>query len=179
MNFIFSLLYAPFVFILLRYFDVKIISIIIFLISLIWLLLLKNKRDMATLFPLFYLAIALFAFFSDTFLVLKTIPLFIAIFYALFILLSYFQKKSYIMYFAQKISKSPIGKKEKEYIHQSTLFWFAISIINVLVHLFFYVEVNLEFWIYYSSFGWYILFGLAGGIQFVHRRYVFLRREDV
>jgi len=179
MNFIFSLLYAPFVFILLRYFDVKIISIIIFFISLVWLVLLKNKRDIEIFFPLFYIAISFFAFFSDAFLVLKTIPLFISIFYALFILMSYFQKKSYIMHFAEKISKEPLGEKEKEYIQQSTLFWFAISIINVCVHLFFYLEVNLEFWIYYSSFGWYLLFGLAGAIQFVHRRYVFLRREDV
>ena len=179
MNFIFSLLYAPFVFILLRYFDVKTISIMIFFISLIWLLLLKKKRDIAIFFPIFYIFIAVFSFFADAFLVLKTIPLFIAIFYALYILLSYFQKKSYIMHFAQKMSKDPIGEKEKEYIHQSTLFWFVISIINVFVHLFFYLEVNLEFWIYYSSFGWYLLFGVAGGIQFVHRRYVFLRREDV
>lgn len=179
MNFIFSLLYAPFVFILLRYYDVQIISIIIFFISLVWLLLFKNKRDIAILFPLFYMTIALFSFLADAFLVLKTIPLFIAIFYTLFILLSYFQKKSYILYFAQKMSKEPLGEKEKEYIHQSTLFWFGTSLINVFVHLYFYLEQNLEFWIYYSSFGWYFLFGLAGAIQFVHRHYIFLRREDV
>ena len=179
MNFIFSLLYAPFVFILLRYFDVKSISIIIFIISLVWLLLLKNKRDIIIFFPILYMLIAFLSFFADAFLVLKTIPLFLAIFYTLFILLSYFQKKSYIMHFAQKMSKEPLGEKEKEYIHQSTLFWFATSLINVFVHLYFYLEPNLEFWIYYSSFGWYFLFGLAGAIQFVHRRYVFLRREDV
>jgi len=179
MNLIFSILYAPFVFMLLKYYDVKMVSIIIFSISILWLFILKDKKDISVLFPLFYAAIAMFAFFSKAFLVLKTIPLFLALFFSGVILVSYFQKKSMILDFAQKMTKNPIGEEEKEYIHQSSIFWFFVSIINVCIHFSFYMSPNLDFWLFYSSIGWYFLFIFAGIFQFLHRRFVFLRRENV
>ncbi len=179
MGFVFSLLYAPVVFLSLRYFDIKIVSIIIFIISTIWFIFLKNKKELTSLFPLFYILIALISFFSEKFLVLKIMPLFISAFFSLFILLSYFKKRSIILYFAEKFSKTAIPEKEKEYIHHSTLFWFFVSLVNTTVHLSAFLNPNLYFWLYYSSFGWYFLFIIAGLIQFLHRHYVFLRRENV
>jgi len=179
MNFIFSLIYAPFVFMALKYYDVKIVSIMILTISLIWLFLLKNKKDISLLIPLFYLAIAVFAYFSEAFLVLKTIPLLIALFFSCVILLSYFQEKSMILSFAEKMTKEPIEESEKRYIHQSTIFWFLVSLVNVGIHFSFYLNTNLDFWLFYSSIGWYFLFLLAGSMQFVHRQFIFLRRENV
>jgi len=179
MNLIFSLIYAPFVFMMLRYYDVKVVSTIIFIISLLWLFLLKDKKDISTLLPLFYIVIALFAFFSEAFLVLKTIPLLIASFFSCVIFISYFQKKSMILSFAEKMTKTPIGKSEKAYIHKSTMFWFLVSIVNVAIHLAFYLDTNLDFWLFYSSVGWYFLFLFAGLIQFLHRKFIFLRRENV
>ena len=178
-HFIFSLLYAPLVFILLKFYNVQIIAILLFSTSLIWLFLIKDKKDLMTLFPLFYLFIALCAFVLDTFLFLKMIPLFIAIFYALVILISYFQDGSFIMKFAEKISQNPIDKKEQQYIHHSTLFWFFVSMINVLIHVYLYMNRDLGLWVYYSSFGWYIVFAIAGMFQFLHRHYIFLGKKNV
>ncbi len=179
MNFLFSLLYAPVVFFALRYFDIKIVSIAIFLMASVWFLALKNKKELSAFLPLFYILIALVSFFSEKFLVLKLMPLFISTFFSLFILLSYFKRKSIILYFAEKFSKEPISENEKEYIHQSTLFWFFVSLINTLIHLLIFLDSNLSIWLYYSSFGWYFLFILAGIIQFLHRKYIFMERENV
>jgi len=179
MHFIFSLLYAPLILLLLKYYDIKIVASIVFIISLLWFILLKNKKEPTAFFLLFYLVLAVVAFFSEAFIVLKTIPFLISSLFSLYILFSYVQKKSIILFFAEKFSKKPIGESEKKYIHQSTLFWFIVSVINTLIHLSFLLDTNLNFWLYYSSIGWYFLFLFAGMIQFLHRRYVFLKREDV
>jgi len=178
MNFIFSLLYAPFVFISLRYLDIQSVSLVIIFISLVWLIVLKNKKDFSILFPLFYIVFAAVAYFFGTFFVLKMMPFLISSLFSLFILLSYLQHKSLILYFAEKFSKHPIEEKEKEYIHRSTLFWFFVSLLNVFIHLSFLLDANLSFWLYYSSFGWYFLFILAGILQFIHRQYIFLKRKN-
>ncbi|MCF6244605.1 MAG: hypothetical protein L3J43_06175 [Sulfurovum sp.] len=179
MNLIFSIFYAPFVFILLKFYDIKMVSMIIFSISMVWLFVLKDKKDISLLFPLFYITIAIFAFFSQAFLVLKTIPLLLALFFSAVILISYFQERSMILDFAEKMSKEPLGEEEIQYIHQSSIFWFFVSIINICIHFYFYLNTNLDFWLFYSSVGWYFLFLFAGIFQYIHRRFIFLRRGDV
>ena len=179
MHFIFSLLYAPFIFILLKYYDIKIIASIIFIISLLWFIFLENKKEPSALSLVFYFFVAIFAFFSESFIFLKTIPFLISLFFSMYILFSYIQNKSIILSFAEKFSKKSIGESEKVYIHKSTLFWFIVSVINTLIHLSFLLDTNLNFWLYYSSIGWYFLFLIAGIMQFLHRRYIFLKREDV
>lgn len=179
MNFLFSLLYAPLVFLSLRYFDIKMVSIILFVMSTLWFLLLKNKKDFSILFPLFYMMVAIIAYFLKDFLVLKIMPLLISSLFSLFVLLSYLQQRSIILHFAEKFAKTPILEQEKEYIRRSTLFWFVICVINTAIHLIIFLDTNLSFWLYYSSFGWYFLFVVAGIIQFLHRRYIFLRNDNV
>lgn len=179
MNFLFSLLYAPLVFLSLRYFDIKIVSIILFFVSVLWFFLLKNKKEFSTLFPLFYMLVAIISYFSKAFLVLKIMPLLISTLFSLFILFSYLKRKSIILHFAEKFAKTAISAKEKEYIHNSTLFWFVLSVLNTAIHLTIFLDTNISFWLYYSSFGWYFLFIGAGVIQFLHRRYIFLRSDDV
>ncbi|NOR55543.1 MAG: hypothetical protein GQ531_04990 [Sulfurovum sp.] len=179
MNLLWSLLYAPLVFLALKYFDIQVVSLVLFTLSLLWFFLLKNKKDISALFPVFYMVVAVIAFFSQTFLALKIMPLVISTFFSLFILLSYLKGHSIILYFANKFSKHDIDEKERKYIHDSTLFWFGISLVNSLIHLSIFLGASLYFWIYYSSFGWYFLFIFAGLLQFLHRRYVFLRRKDV
>lgn len=179
MSFVISLLYAPIVFLSLRYFDIQVVSGIVFIMGVFWLFALKNQRDISVLFPIFYMLVAVIFFYSEKFLVLKLLPLFISVFFSIFILLSYLKHKSIILYFAEKFSKIPIAQEEKEYIHHSTLFWFFVSLVNVMIHLSVFLDSNLYFWLYYSSFGWYFLFIFAGAIQFLHRRYVFLRGENV
>ena len=175
---LFSLLYAPMVFLALRHFDIERTSIVIFLISGIWLFLMKKENKFSLLLPLFYMLVALISFFLGSFWVLKLMPLFISSFFSIFILVSYLQKNSIILHFAEKFSKEPISLSEKAYIHRSTLFWFFVSLINVSIHLWAFLEPNLDFWLYYSSVGWYGIFLLAGLIQYLHRHYVFLRSEN-
>jgi uncharacterized membrane protein len=176
MNFLFSLLYAPLVFLSLRYFDIKIVSIVLFVVSTLWFLLLEDKKKLSTLFPLFYMLVAIITYFLKDFLVLKIIPILISSLFSLLILFSYLERRSIILYFAEKNFKTPILEKEKEYIHKSTLFWFMLSMINTAIHLIIFLDTNLSFWLYYSSFGWYFLFVAAGAIQFLHRRYIFFRK---
>ncbi|MDD2640640.1 MAG: hypothetical protein PHS65_06565 [Arcobacteraceae bacterium] len=179
MNFIFALFYAPFVFFSLRYFDIKIVSIILFGMSMIWFFLLKNKKEVSALFPLFYMLVSLVAYFFNAFSMLKIMPLLISSFISLFILISYLQRKSIIVHFAEKFSRNIISEKEKIYIYHSTLFWFAASTLNATIHLIVFLDTDAAFWLYYSSFGWYFIFIGAGIIQFLHRRYIFLRTDNV
>ncbi|MFK5976765.1 MAG: hypothetical protein QM493_09680 [Sulfurovum sp.] len=179
MQIFFSLLYAPLVFFLLRHYDIRSVSIALFTFSLIWLFLLRKSKDFSLLFPLFYLIIALLAFFIQSFTLLKIMPFLISAFFSLFILVSYFQKKSIILYFAKKFSQNPISSKEAEYIYRSTLFWFGISLLNSILHLIIFFDENIDFWLYYSSIGWYFLFIFAGIFQFLHRKYFFLRISNV
>ena len=178
MNFLFSILYAPLVFFSLQYFDIKTVSLVIMIISILWLIVLRNKKDFSLLFPLFYISIAVLSFFSETFLVLKLMPLLISAFFSIFLLSSYLQKRSLILYFAKQFSKIEISEQEQAYIHRSTKFWFAISLINFTIHLNVFLDTNLNFWLYYSSIGWYFLFIFAGILQFFHRKYIFLRRGN-
>jgi len=150
---------------------------IIFISSFLWLITMKNKKHFTVLFPIFYMLVALVSYFSEAFLVLKLMPLFISSFFMIAILVSYLQHNSLILYFAQKYMKDPISEEEKVYIHHSTLFWFFVSLLNVGIHLMAFLETKLEFWLYYSSIGWYFLFLFAGLLQFLHRKYVFLRKK--
>jgi len=179
MNILFSLLYAPFIFLSLRYFDIKIVSIVLFLVSALWFSLLKNKKEFSILLPLFYMIVAIISYFLKDFLVLKIMPLLISSLFSLFILFSYLQRRSIILHFAEKFSKTPISEKEKEYIDRSTFFWFVLSVLNAAIHLIIFLDTNISIWLYYSSFGWYFLFIVAGIIQFLHRRYIFLRNDNV
>ncbi|CAA6818551.1 MAG: Putative membrane protein [uncultured Sulfurovum sp.] len=179
MNFLFSFFYAPLVFFSLRYFDIQIVSSMVFCMSLLWFVLLRKQKDYTRLFPLFYMLVAVMAYSLNAFVVLKILPLLLATFFTLFILVSYLQGKSLILYFAEKFSKIALSQREKRYIHNATLFWFLISLMNVLVHVSMFMQEDLSYWLYYSTFGWYFLFLGAGLMQFVHRKYIFLRNTDV
>ncbi len=79
----------------------------------------------------------------------------------------------------RSFQKKDISQKEQEYIHNSTLFWLGISCINICLHIGVFLNDNIDFWIYYSSIGWYFIFVFAGILQFLHRRFVFLKALDV
>ena len=126
--------------------------------------------------PIIFFLLKYFNTSLEEVLVLKAFPLIISSIITILIFLSYIKKKSMILYFAKKFSKSEISEQEKEYIHKSTLFWIAVSFINVLVHLNIFLATSAEFWVFYSSIGWYFLFLFAGIFQFLHRKFVFLKR---
>ncbi len=177
MNFVISLLYAPLVFIALRTFDIQAVSIAIFFTSLIWLIVTLRKDKKQALYPLLYMIIASIAYLLKDFSILKLLPLLISTFITLFITISYIRNNSVILFFAKKFARHEISPDEEEYIHRSTLFWIGASLINVLIHLTIFLNNNIDYWVVYSSFGWYFVFLSAGLLQFLHRRFIFMRRD--
>ena len=132
---------------------------------------------LSILYPLIiFFALKYFNTSLNDVLVLKAFPLILSSVITLLIYLSYLKKKSMILYFAQKFSKAEISEEEKEYIHNSTLFWVGVSLINVIVHTIIFFDNSDKVWIFYSSIGWYFLFLFAGVFQFLHRKFVFLKR---
>jgi len=172
MHILFSLLYAPFVFLSLRYFDLKVVSGIIFIISLIWFFVVFKKGFKEMLFPVFYLGVSFFAFVLDDFMLLKSLPLLISILVSLYFFYSYFKKQSFILLFLEKLKKE-VDATEKNYIENSTLFWAWVSVVNIFLHLFVLYNDNINYWIIYTSVGWYFLFGFAFIIQMIHKQVYF------
>lgn len=179
MHLVISLLYAPLIFFALQRYEIQTIALTVFVCSILWMMIIKKEDKLSILFPLFYLIIAISAYFLETFLLLKSMPLIVSILFSIYLLISYLKKQSLILYFAKKFSSMSICEKEEEYIHNSTLFWFSITLLNVCIHLIILLSDNLELWLYYSSVGWYLLFLIAGVIQFTHRKFIFIKRKNV
>ncbi|WP_419767176.1 hypothetical protein [Arcobacter sp.] len=118
------------------------------------------------------------AYFLDNFLFLKMLPLLISTLISIYILYSYISKNSFIFIFLERLNKD-VKVEEKNYIHKSTLFWFYISLVNVVIHSFVLYLKDMFYWTFYSSIGWYFLFILAGVVQFVHRKIYFEGKVDV
>ena len=178
MNLIISLLYAPMVFISLKYFDITKVSLVLLVLSTLWFILVFKRGYKEYLYPFLYICISILAFFLKKFLLLKTIPFLISSFITAIIFISYINRDSIILFFAKKFSKKEFSKKEKEYIHKSTLFWFFTSLINAIIHLIIFFDTNMDYWIYYSSIGWYFIFIFAGVLQFMHRKFIFLKAQN-
>lgn len=178
MNLIISLFYAPIVFYSLRTFELKTVSLIIFIFSLIWLLVSIKKNVKEYIFPLFYLGVSVLAYYLDNFLFLKVLPLLISGLISTYILYSYITKNSFIFIFLERINKK-VYEEEKNYIQKSTLFWFFISLLNVMFHSFVLYSKDMIYWTFYSSIGWYFLFIIAGVIQFFHKKFYFEAKAHV
>lgn len=182
MNIIISLIYAPLLFLGLKFFDTKILSIYVFIFALFWLLLTIKKDYKEILFPLFYMIISLITFFLEDFMVLKIMPLLISTFFAFILIASYLNKKSIILYFAikftKRFSKKDFSDDEKEYINKSTLFWFFIALCNIILHTYFFLTNNLELWAIYSSIGWYVVFIFGGILQITHKKLIFEKKNE-
>jgi hypothetical protein len=175
MNILISLLYAPFIFFALKNFDIQLVALGIFIFSFIWLLLTLKQTIQNYIFPLIYILIALLAFLLNDVLLLKLLPMILSLLITFFILYSYWTKNSFIFIFLNKINKK-VEADEKEYIQKSTLFWFFISLLNVIIHSYILYIQDIIYWTYYSSIGWYVLFIIAAVIQFGHKKIFFNRR---
>jgi len=140
MSLIISFLYPMSVFLILRYFDIKL----------------------------------------DDMFFLKLLPILVSSYIFVLILLSYFKRGSFILQFAKRWSKKELSDDETQYIQKSILFWAGVSLINVLLHGVFLYHTNDYYWVTYSTFGWYFVFVFGGLLQFLHRKFVFLKRvKDV
>jgi len=112
-------------------------------------------------------------------LVLKAFPLTMSIIVTFLIYLSYRKKDSMVLKFAKRFMKKEISEEEQEYIQKSTLYWVGVSFINVIIHFFLFMSDEVLTWAFYSSIGWYAVFIIGAILQFFHRKFIFLKDQNV
>jgi len=115
----------------------------------------------------------------DDVLALKAFPLSMSIIVTFLIYLSYIKQDSMVLKYARKFTKKEISIQEQNYIQRSTLYWVGISSINVIIHLFLFLGDDVVAWAFYSSIGWYGVFIIGGLLQYLHRKFIFLKRQNV
>lgn len=115
----------------------------------------------------------------DDVIALKAFPLTMSIIVTFLIYLSYIQKDSMVLKYAKRFTKKEISVEEQEYIQRSTLYWVGVSSVNVIIHLFLFIGDEVVIWAFYSSIGWYCVFILGAILQFLHRKFVFIKRKNV
>ena len=111
----------------------------------------------------------------DDVLALKAFPLSMSILVTFLIYLSYIKQDSMVLKYARKLTKKEISIQEQNYIQKSTLYWVGISTINVIIHLYLFLGDDVIVWAFYSSIGWYSVFILGGLLQYLHRKFIFLK----
>ncbi len=178
MNLIISLIYAPIVLFSLKYFDIKVASVYIFIFSSMWFLINVKKGFKEYGFSILYMLFALFAYFTESSLFLKITPSILAFIVTSFIFYSYITKSSFVIYYISKFKKN-LSDEEKIYLQNSTLFWFFVALVNLALHIYIIIYCDILIWMGYSSFGWYFIFILAGMLQYLHRKLIFKRVEYV
>ena len=173
MNLLLSFIYAPLIYLALRHFNIKEVSLTIFGLSLLWFIytFIKHRRDIY--FPILYLSIAILTFFLEDFLVLKVLPLLITFIITMIMFISYLKGESFIYNFVSRFSKKEFSQKEQAYIHRSTFYWVLLGFVNLGLHLYAFLGENINFWVFYSSIGGYLLLIGAGLIQFLHKKFIF------
>lgn len=130
----------------------------------------------------FFYPIALFLILKylglglDDAFVLKFIPLALSIYVTGMIVFSYRKNNSFILSFAKRFSKKTLSEEEKNYIQKSTRFWIGICLVNIFLHVSFLLQSNAYYWVAYSSFGWYFVFGFGGVLQYFHKKLIFEKR---
>lgn len=172
---VFSFLYAPFIVYLLHVFAVRSVAIGILCFGSVWFLSTKEKALKNTIFPLFYIAVALGALIIDDSKVFLFLPLLLSLAFLFFLILGYVDNESIILTFARKMHKEVFSEKEEAYIVRSTRFWIFLSLVNIVLHVSVLLLQDIRYWMFYASVGWYFLFGLGAVLQYLHRRFIFLK----
>lgn len=178
MGLVLSLLYAPFVFFAIRLYDLQTVALSIAVMSVLWLftVLVQKGGFKAMVYPLLYLSFGVSALVFEKLLILKALPVLISVGIAGVFIVSYLRKRSIILYFARYLKGRELSKEQELYIHNSTRFWIAVTLLNVAIHCYALFGNNLAFWAFYGSVGGYGLLALAGVAQFVHKKLVFDRQ---
>lgn len=110
--------------------------------------------------------------------VLKILPLLISVYVTFLITLSHYKKNSLIVKYAKRFSKQDLSEEEIAYIKSATFFWIIVSLTNVVLHVVVLLSSHKYYWVFYTSIGWYFVFGIAGALQYLHRKFVFVKRPE-
>ena len=149
-------------------------GIILFAVG--WIFTLRSFEIKRILLPLFYLIIGVATLLMQNSMILKVLPLSLSCAFCILLIISYLEKNSLILHFAKKFYKKEISTQEEAYIHYSSKFWIALSLINIIIHILVILSKNNTYWVIYTSFGWYFLFGFGGLFQVLHRHFIFLKQ---
>jgi len=125
--------------------------------------------------PIILFTLHCYGMSMDDVLALKAFPLTMSIIVTFFIYLSYRKKDSIVLKFAKRFMKNNISIEERNYIQNSTLYWVGVSLVNVIIHFILFMSENTIIWAFYSSIGWYAVFIIGGMLQFLHRKFIFLK----
>ena len=177
-NVIVSLIYAPTLLLLLNLFEFRNVCITLIIFSAAWLLalLVTNKGGRDRYFPLLYLALGIAGLFFQDINLLKLLPLLLALIFTAIAFLASWRKEPFILEVARRFSRHTISSEEEAYIRQSSKFWLLLFCLNAGIHVLVLVHPNVYYWAFYTSVGWYGIFLLGALLQYLHRRYLFLRR---
>jgi len=126
--------------------------------------------------PLIYFSFIYFDINMNILLTFKLFPLFMSVLVTGLILKSYYSNNSMVLKVANKLKKFNINIGDDSYIKRSTLFWVGVSFVNVLVHIYMYLQSNIELWVFYASVGWYSVFIIGGVIQILHHQFIYKNR---
>jgi uncharacterized membrane protein len=107
-------------------------------------------------------------------LYLKAVPMLLALFVTILMIHSYLGDNGLVLGIAKRLKKD-IDERESAYINASTKFWIGVALLNVVIHGYLFLGNDTMVWAGYSSVGWYLLFGVAALVQFIHRQTVFIK----
>jgi len=129
--------------------------------------------------PIILFTLHHFGIGMDDVIALKAFPLMMSIIVTFLIYLSYVKKDSMVLKYAKKFLKREISVDEEKYIERSTLYWTGVSFVNVIIHFYLFISDEVTIWAFYSSIGWYAVFIIGGILQYLHRKFVFLKDKNV
>lgn len=170
MNNVVSLIFAPLIILSLKFYALDDIALIIVLLSLTWLIFVfyRDGVNIELITPAIYFTFALLTFFIESFETIKIVPALISVSFFILFLSAVLEKRGLILYFANRYYKKEIPKEVQQFLAKSDYYWAAVTLVNTLVHLYIFFYADREVWAFYSSIGWYGLFGsaLAGNILY-------------
>ncbi|MBE0495274.1 MAG: hypothetical protein IBX45_02565 [Campylobacterales bacterium] len=166
-----SLLYAPLVLLALRYLPVTTVAWGMIGVSLVWLYGVRKGETKSFVFPLFYGLAGVVALGLEEGSALMGVPLFVAMAFFLFFLSP--QGGVWLGVMASRFSV--LEEREMAYVQKSRYFWACVALLNVCIHAMMLFVASPTQWALYASVGWYGVFVLGGALQFLHRKYVFLK----
>ncbi len=162
-------LYAPIVLALLYFFDVTTTGILLTVLSAthIATLALKKERKEAFFLPLAVFVCSLFAAIFGNESYLRFAPLLISLgFLAVFALYA-INKKSIPLEATIRFKKGELSERQKAFLASSHNWWIITLAINSGLHIYTLIFGDTLLWAVYSSFGWYVLFGVTLAINII------------
>lgn len=120
--------------------------------------------------PIILLTLTLLDWDSESFgyIVSRLIPAAISSLFFLYFLNAYIHNKNLILYFTQKFYSKALSDEELKFLDKGDLYWVGVTLLNTIIQAFMGLYAANALWVFYSSVGWYIYFGIALGVQIVY-----------